>query len=148
MKRRLLGLLGVVALGLAPFTSTSMSGCGPACPSTNRYVDEGIRWTAGDTRYYQTSTAEGPWLPFDGETYLHLRHGLGVRPQNVQIMLSFNARPLDPGGGGYSFAAGNQGLVVQQDEGEVTIRNNSCASYFIRVIVEATPEVDAATDGG
>ena len=136
-------LAALSMFGVAIAAGSWGSGCGPACPATERVVDEGQRWTAGSTRYYQTSGADGPFLPFEGATLLHLRHGLGRIPDNVQIMLSFDEHPLGSGGG-YTYAAGNQAKVLRQDENEVSIRNDSCASYWIRVSMQASEKSDAA----
>ena len=138
-----LATLGVAAIG-----------CGSPCPSTERVVDDGARWTAGATRRYQSSPPEGPFIPFEGGTLLHVRHGLGVAPEQVQVMLSFSERPA--GGGGYSYAAGNQALVLAQDDREITLKNDSCASYWLRVTAEAWgppdgdagPDADASNDDG
>ncbi len=118
-------------------------GCGSACPTTERVVEDGARFTTGSTRRYQTSGPDGPFLPFEGATLLRIRHGLGVRPDQVQVMLSFSERP--EGGGGYSYAAGNQALVLHQTAEEIAIKNDSCASYWIRVTAEAwgNPDGDA-----
>ena len=132
--------------GVAIGAGSWSSGCGPACPSTERIVDEGQRWTSGSTRYYQSSSAVGPFLPFEGATLIHFRHGLGIIPDTVQVMLSFDEHPEDPGKGGYTFAAGNQATVLRQDENEVAIRNDSCASYWIRVSIVASEKDDAGPD--
>lgn len=132
------GLLALVTL-----TGLFNLGCGSACPTTERIVEDGARWTSGATRRYETSGPAGPFLPFEGATLLRIRHGLGVRPENVQVMLSFSERP--EGGGGYSYAAGNQALVLHQTAEEIAIKNDSCASYWIRVTAEAwgNPDGDA-----
>jgi len=146
MKRALAGavVVGLVVLGAA--TSVSGPGCGPTCSLSDRVVEQGLRWTSGSTRHYATSGPEGPFLPFEGETYLHIRHGLGMQPQNIQVMLSFEEHPQVPGAGGYSFAAGNQAAILRQDKDEITIRNSSCAAYWIRVTAEASgDDSDAAS---
>lgn len=119
-------------------------GCGPSCQPSERVITNGERWSAGSDRVYRTSGPEGPFLPFEGATVLHIRHGLGVRPHQYQVQLAFSERPLQPGGGGSSFPAGNQVLVQRVDADEVTIRNDSCASYYIQVTLEGHVQ----TDGG
>lgn len=147
MKRAIarLSAVGFVATVLFVLGSSS-AGCGPSCPPTERVVDEGVRWSEGATRYYQSSGPDGPFLPFEGGTLLRIRHGLGIAPEFVQLTLAFNARPQAPGGGGYSYAAGNQALVTRQDAEEIDIRNDSCASYYIRVYAKASPNTDAGLD--
>lgn len=137
MSRALSLVSGLVLLaGL----SAVSAGCGSTCPATERVVEDGARWTTGGARRFQTSGPEGPFLPFEGGTLLHVRHGLGVRPQQVQVMLSFSERP--EGGGGYSYAAGNQALVLHQNAEEIAIKNDSCASYWVRITAEAWGDPD------
>jgi hypothetical protein len=122
------------------------SGCGPSCPPSERVINDGIRHTAGAERVYQTSTADGPFIPFEGATLLHLRHGLGITPHHIAIYLSFSERPLQSGGGGFSQAAGNQATIQRVTADEVAIKNDSCANYYARVVIEAHEVTDAAAD--
>lgn len=139
-------LVALALLGL-PGWLVAQSGCGPSCPSSERVVEAGIRHTAGAERVYQTSGPEGPFVPFEGATLLHLRHGLGVSPYNVAIYLSFSERPLQSGGGGFSQAAGNQATIQRVNADEVAIKNDSCANYYVRVVIEGHELGDAgATD--
>jgi hypothetical protein len=133
----------VVALALLLHAE---SGCGPSCPPSERVINDGIRHTAGAVRVYQTSGPDGPFVPFEGATLLHLRHGLGLRPHDVHIYLSFSERPLQSGGGGFSQAAGNQATIQRVDADEVAIKNDSCANYYARVVIEAHEPTDAGTD--
>jgi hypothetical protein len=147
----LLGALAVVAALAAP-------GCGPSCQPVDRVVADGVRDLDGPVRTFQTSTPDGPLLPFEGGTMLRIRHGLGIRPELVQVTLSFTERPMEAYKGGSSQAAGNQAIVLRQDADEVAVKNDSCANYFVRVVVVGyTPDdagvadtsvTDATVDGG
>lgn len=121
-------------------------GCGPACHPTERVVTEGVRDLEGPVRTFATSPPEGPFLPFEGGTLLRIRHGLGVSlTEPPRVSLSFTERPLDQAKGGFSPAAGNQAITLKMDSEEVAIKNDSCANYFIRVVVVGYPADDAAT---
>jgi len=118
-------------------------GCGPACHPTERVVTDGIRDVTGPVRTYETSPPEGPFLPFEGNTMLRIRHGLGVRPTTVEVELAFSERPFDPAKGGFSSAAGNQAIHFRRDAEEIAVKNDSCANYYIRVVVLAAADDDA-----
>lgn len=124
-------------------------GCGPTCQPSERVVESGERWSTSEHKVYRTSPLEGPFLPFEGATVLRVRHRLGISPQTPpHVLLSFSERPMQSGGGGAAFPAGNQVVISNVSADEVTIRNDSCASYFIQVTVEADiiPTNDAGTD--
>ncbi len=135
--------LVALALLVLPAWLVAQSGCGPSCPSSERVVEAGIRHTSGAERVYQSSSAEGPFLPFEGATLLHIRHGLGVVPHQIAIYLSFADRPLSSGGGGFSQAAGNQATIQRVNAEEVAIKNDSCANYYVRVVIEGHELGDA-----
>ncbi|MGZ3418816.1 MAG: hypothetical protein ACXWUG_31290 [Polyangiales bacterium] len=135
-------MIGVACFCAAP-------GCGSTCPASERvYADGSLKKGTGFMRY-ETSGPSGPFIPYEGATLLHIKHGLGVRPDTVEIFLSFAERPEDVGGGGSSPAAGNQAILLKQDENEIAVKNDSCASYWIRVVattgLTGTP-TDAGTD--
>lgn len=134
--RALLAAVAIVAAITAP-------GCGPSCQPGERVVDEGIRIEAGPYREFQTSAPEGPYLPFEGGTMLRIRHKLGVVPGAPAIYISFTERPLEAYKGGYSQAAGNQAITLRHDAEEVAIKNDSCANYFIRVVISGLVVEDA-----
>lgn len=147
--RRLLSALSALAVAFVVVALFAPSGCGPTCPTSERVVTSGaLSVRANGDRYFETSPSDGPFLPFDGYTLLHVKHGLGVRPDFVQVYLSFNALPELGGNGGSSYAAGNQALLLYQDAEEIWVQNDSCANYFVRVTAVALPPaVDAGADG-
>jgi hypothetical protein len=128
---------------IAIVAALTAEGCGPSCQPTDRVVEEGIRDLEGPVRTFQTSPPEGPFLPFEGGTMLRIRHGLGIQPENVHVTLSFTERPLEAYKGGSSQAAGNQAIVLRQDGDEVAVKNDSCANYFVRVVIVGFTPDDA-----
>jgi hypothetical protein len=130
-------------------------GCGPACAPQTRSFEGGRLERRGDAIFYESSPPSGPFLPFDGGTYLHVKHGFGTRPHTVQIYLSFSEYPESAGGGGAAPSAGNQTVIQSWTDREIQIRNDSCANYWIRVVAtgwgaSADPPADggALADGG
>lgn len=132
-------LLAAVAI----LASLAAQGCGPSCQPSERVIEEGIRIESGPYREFQTSAPEGPYLPFEGGTMLRIRHGLGVVPGAPAVYISFTERPLEAYKGGYSQAAGNQAITLRHDAEEVAIKNDSCANYFIRVVISGIVVADA-----
>jgi len=128
---------------IAIVAALTAQGCGPSCQPTDRVVEEGIRDLEGPVRTFETSAAEGPFLPFEGGTTLRIRHGLGMNPHDVDVSLSFTERPLEAAKGGYSQAAGNQAIVLRHNADEISVKNDSCANYYIRVVIVAYPPDDA-----
>jgi hypothetical protein len=136
-----LAMLGFAALAVAP-------GCGPTCPASERVYTDGSLRKGSSLIVYETSGPEGPFIPYEGATLLHIKHGLGVKPDFVQVFLSFSEHPEEVGGGGSSPAAGNQAIYLKQDENEVAVKNDSCASYWIRVVAIVDPSLHPTTDAG
>lgn len=137
----------VLVLAAALVVAAAAPGCGPSCHPSERIVAEGIRDLEGPIRTFETSGPEGPLLPFEGGTMLRIRHGLGVVPKNVHVTLSFTERPLEAYKGGSSQAAGNQAITLRQDVEEVAVKNDSCANYYVRVVIVGyTPDDAGAVD--
>jgi hypothetical protein len=143
-------VLGAVTLLAGDAVVMTSGGCGPSCSTSERVVTTGTVTEGVAESVFETSPPEGPFLPFNGQTFLHVQHGLKTKHVRVTPYLSFSEYPLTPGNGGYSLAAGNQAVIEKQDENEVLIKNDSCANYWIRVVVTATnvgPDADAGTSG-
>jgi hypothetical protein len=134
-------MLAIGALAVAP-------GCGPTCPASERVFADGSLAKGTGLIRYETSGPEGPFLPYEGATLLHIKHGLGVKPDVVQVFLSFAEHPEEVGGGGSSAAAGNQAILLKQDETEIAVKNDSCASYWIRVVAIVDPSLHPGADAG
>ena len=159
--RVLLRALGALVLpGALTLLYTQASGCGAPCSGPDRVFDGGERWTVGTGKdgtvleyWWESSPIDGPFLPFEGNATYHLQHKLGVRPEGYEITLSFSDRPEVVGNGGSSPSAGNLSLIQRTSEDEIVIKSDTCANYFIRVVVHghsATTTdggVDAASDG-
>jgi hypothetical protein len=149
MRAHALLLRGIGALALPGVVAAMFveaQACNPACTGPEREYTGGKRFTSGVDLVYETSPEDGPFLPFEGATDLHLRHELGFKPYKFNIYLSFNERPTDQGNGGFAPSAGNQTVILSVDEHEMRIRNDTCADYFIRVVAIASPQ--EASDGG
>jgi hypothetical protein len=128
---RVLAALGVISMGA--------SGCGSyPCAPVERFSDRGTRHEGVDELVWESAPPSGPFAPFDGATTFHFLHGLGVTPTRTEVEVSFTEWPEAKGGGGSSTATGNQATKLLQDERRVVIRNETCANYFVRVVVHAS----------
>ena len=122
-----------------------------------------------DAYTWESSRPGQPWLAFEGERRWHLtlrdatsQALIAGRPFEVQVYVSATGRPEDPGGS-FALAAGNLALVhvwcTQKDvnctqliasEPVVDVQNDTCAKYFVKVIVRAYadpigPPIDAGS---
>jgi hypothetical protein len=135
--------LGALVLpGVVGVLFAEAQGCNPACSGPERSFSGGNSSQIGGVRVYETSPVTGPFLPFEGAADYHIRHGLGMKPNQIQIYLAFNEFPEDNGNGGSSGWAGNQGIILTADACEVRIRNDTCSDYWVRVVLTAYPGLD------
>ena len=128
-------LIGIatIASAFAPF------GCSSTCSPVERtHPEAGGKVTrSGSFVHYESNPIDGPFLPFDGGSVYHVRHGMGVTPDEYHVTLAFHQSPFAPGGGGQAQGAGNQAVVVHVDAQELVVKNDSCASYWIRIELDA-----------
>ncbi len=108
--------------------------------------DEPVRYTDGHTNaegtFYQTSTPDEPFLRFPAAREFHLEHGLRDTPVDVSVFLSFSAD-----GKPQSLAAGDQArLTIEPDY--ISVSNNTCADFFLRLTAWAEPPRAETADGG
>ena len=120
------------------------SGCGSCKTRGQEPIEYRDADPTDDGLYYETSAAFGEYLHFPpGRTY-DLIHGLVTAPYEVTSFIAFN-REIKQGGdgntGNYAESAGNQVVVECQDTERVRVRNDTCAEFYLRVILKANPEL-------
>jgi hypothetical protein len=90
--------------------------------------------------YYETNTLREEMLPFPAGGAYRIEHHLGRLPLLVMPYLSFVARPdletQEDGVGNFTLASGNLALIEHADEEVVVVRNDTCADFYLRVVVE------------
>jgi hypothetical protein len=74
-------------------------------------------------------TAEAPWLEFGPRLTVELEHTLGYAPRVVLIYIAFDPQATDP-----ALAAGELGRVVDVNETFLAVRNDTNATFFVRVV--------------
>jgi hypothetical protein len=82
---------------------------------------------------YDSATAAGELLQFDGGARFALRHGLGAKPAWVEVWLSFDRFGTSADGGKVAQAAGNQAVITGIDGDAIHITNDSCVPYYLEV---------------
>jgi hypothetical protein len=70
------------------------------------------------------------WLRYPGRSTIVMEHALGRMPTSVLVYLSF-----DEDGAGSALTAGDTARVVSVDDRFVTIRNDTDADFFIRIVL-------------
>ena len=124
-------------------------GCIASCPTVDRYYERGEALVAPNgAGVYETSPAAGPFLPFEGGTVWHLHHALGRVPTSVQLYTSFSAHPNESYAGGSSPTAGNETLILDVDENDLVVKNDTCSGFWLRVVATADVPLDAGVDAG
>lgn len=140
------GMLLVAAACALPLVPSG--GCVANCPTVDRYYERGESLIAANgAGVYETAPADGTFLPFEGGTVWHLKHGLGRVPTSVQVYTSFTDHPNDPYAGGSSAGAGNESLVLQVTDQDVVVKNDTCSGFYVRVVVTADVPLDAGPVG-
>lgn len=108
--------------------------------------EEPVRYTDGHTNaartFYQSSTPDEPLLRFPAARNFHMEHGLGKKPVDVSVFVSFWADP----GLRRSLAAGDEALLTITDD-YIEVLNNTCSDFFVRVTAWSQPPETLAPDG-
>lgn len=82
-------------------------------------VWESVPWSAPDA----------PWLPYPPQATVQVEHGLGRIPREVSVYLSFDAMGSEP-----APAAGDLARVISVDEMTLSVRNDTNARLFVRIV--------------
>lgn len=96
-----------------------------------------------DTNTWASSPVDGVWLDFPRQrAWVFELEQLGRDrwPELVVPYVSAVAQPISPQGSNFTIAAGNLAEISGVGKGRVTIKNGTCADYFLRLMVVASPE--------
>jgi hypothetical protein len=132
------------ALALAPACYTH--NCDGQVDNYGRLPGEG-HLTSPDT--WESNPLDGPWLEFPAQQlYVFDLHELGNRPIiSMTPFVSANSNPIAEGQN-YTVAAGNLAEITGGTNGQILVKNGTCAHYFLRFVVQASPFPPEPTDGG
>ena len=88
-----------------------------AAASVEDGVWESMPWTGSE------------WLPYPPRATIEVEHGLGRTPRTVLVYLSF-----EPSGEEPALAAGDLARFIEADDTTLTVRNETSARFFARVV--------------
>jgi hypothetical protein len=115
-----------------------------------------------DPDTWETTAFDGKWLPFPHKrTWVLDTSALGTRPpESVIAYISAQETPNEVGSN-FTVGGGNLVIFTVAKPGTLWVTNDTCADYFIRVVVNASPapapadagttpqpDTDASSDGG
>ncbi|RLB45669.1 MAG: hypothetical protein DRJ42_29415 [Deltaproteobacteria bacterium] len=86
--------------------------------------------TTDDDSWQSVGWLGDPWLRYSGQATLILEHELGREPSTVLVYLSF-----EEDGSGAALTAGDTARIVSVDDSFVTIRNDTNADFFLRLVI-------------
>lgn len=113
-----------------------------------------------DPDTWETTSFDGKWLGFPHRrTWVFDTSALGPRaPESVIAYVSAQETPNELGGN-FTVGGGNLVTYTVAKPGSLWVTNDTCADYYIRVVVKAPPggntppptdasQADASSDGG
>ncbi len=147
----------VYALGalvaLAPIGATSLvasTGCDVSNCNTDPAVNPPADYDGGTVslsegrKIFSTSAPDETHLNFNGGAQFRIFHKLGACPMHVEGWVSFSETGIK--GGNEARPAGNMFEVLAVDDETITVRNDSCGDYWLRVV--ASDPVPGCGKGG
>lgn len=145
----------LVMLGATTLTTLGFVGATASC-LTDACADSEVKFGATpgegslvDENTWQSTPLDGQWIPYPHHrTYVFNFGGKfrGRRPSAAYVYISANDKPNDFGSN-FTLAGGDTATIGLLNEDGMYLRNNTCADYYVRVLVEMEP-VKASPDAG
>lgn len=143
-------------LGVALLVATAFSGeacltdaCKESHSEWGKAPDQG---SLVDPNTWQSTPIDGEWVPFPHQVRLEFFHSLGRAPYEgripyeVLVWVSAEKKPL--AGSNFTLAGGDTATVYKVLYDVVSLTNNTCADYFVRIVVRAAPAPPPPADAG
>jgi len=140
-KRRVLGLVALWGIVMGGLGSASCYGhtCDGDTQVYGRAPGEG-QLVNPDT--WQSSPIDGDWIPFTKQRiWFFEMDALGRLPATITPYISAERNPVRDGN--WTIGSGNLAEQSGAGFGRVAIKNNTCADYYIRLVVTAAPRPSA-----
>lgn len=125
----------LIALFMSAWLPVMVAGCGLPTGETLVYpadAPELAHASVSDDGVWESVPWAGqsaPWLEFGPRATVELEHGLDHEPRAVLVYLAFDPEGTDP-----ALAAGDLARVVEASGTTVAVKNDTNATYFIRVV--------------
>lgn len=106
-----------------------------------------------DANTWESTPLDADWIPFTRQRVVFVQmNGLAGRTPSVILpYVSADKNPIRTGSN-WVIAPGNLAEQSGAGPGSITVRNNTCADYFLRLVVTAPPnppgENAVPADGG
>jgi hypothetical protein len=138
-KRRVLGLVALWGIVMGGLGSASCYGhtCDGDSQVYGRVPGEG---QLVDPNTWQSTPVDGDWIPFTKQRiwFFEMRE-LGDRlPILITPYISAERNPVHDNGN-WTIGSGNLAEQSGAGLGRIAIKNNTCADYYIRLVVTAEP---------
>jgi hypothetical protein len=138
-------LARIAVCAVLAFLPSTNSGCSTSCDDGDSSDDPPVVYEGGYRNealtYYESDTWEGAYLYFPPKRTYDIRHGLGNRHVTVNSYVGFNEYPLGSNGNGnIAEVAGNIVIIEYVDDETVRVRNDTCETYYLRVVATAPEE--------
>ena len=151
-KRRVLGLVALWGIVMGGLGSASCYGhtCDGDTQTYGTIPGEGQLVNA-DT--WQSTPVDGDWIPFTRQrVWVFEMRDLGARlPVLITPYISAERNPVNDNGN-WTIGSGNLAEQSGAGLGRIVVKNNTCADYYIRLVVTAQPRppqapvLDAGSD--
>jgi hypothetical protein len=128
--------LFALALGASASACDVITSVGPKSCNSNPEENPPVTYSDGtaDGGIYMSSPWDRDLLYFPGGMVIRLEHKLGKAPRSWQAYLAFDEDGVQQGS--VAQAAGNQVELVGLDDQAITVKNGSCADYWLLVTAE------------
>lgn len=146
--------IGPIIAGLALAASGALlfapqGGCATTCNTSGQNA---IEYTGGDRvgAIYETTPVDGTWLDFPAGRRYKLMHHFGTTKYLYNVSLAFDPHPVpqyEGGVGNSSPGAGNELIIEDYGADYFQVRNDTCAEYYLRVVLMVDPSADANDAG-
>lgn len=130
-------LVAKACLGLV--VALGVGGCGCGKEEGVPIVFEGGTVEGNE---YQSSPVTGPWLHFPGGRRYQLIHRLGRAPTRFEAFWAFNEYPQARERESLTLATGNAAVFEEVAERGLTIHNDTCTEFFVRVVASVPVQDD------
>jgi hypothetical protein len=149
-RRPAIRVVAVVALWAVVVGATSFAAgcyghnCDPSVETFGQNTSEG-RLLSPDL--WESGPVDGVWLDFPRQrAWVFDLTALG-NDRIPQLVVPYVSAQVDPihEGGNFTIAAGNLAEQSSVANGQLVIKNGTCADYYLRVVVQAAPRPSGAS---